>query len=56
VLGCFPETAGLSMEEVKMVFKTGFGVKESQRLRHTKAEIRLRESLKGKTDLGLHKH
>ena len=46
VLGCFPETAGLSLEEVKMVFKTGFGIKESQRLRHTKAEIRLREKSK----------
>ena len=52
MLGCFPETAGLSLEEVKMVFRNGFGIKESQRLRHTKAEIRLREmskrGLKGK--------
>ena len=46
VLGCFPETAGLSLEEVKMVFKTGFGIKESQRLRRAKAEIRLREKSK----------
>jgi len=46
VLGCFPETAGLSLEEVKMVFKNGFGIKESQRLRHAKAEIRLRERSK----------
>jgi len=46
VLGCFPETAGLSLEEVKMVFRNGFGIKESQRLRHTKAEIRLRERSK----------
>ena len=27
VLGCFPETAGLSLE-VKIVFKTGFGEPE----------------------------
>ncbi|KAF8809135.1 hypothetical protein BYT27DRAFT_7210439 [Phlegmacium glaucopus] len=40
VLGCFPETAGLSLEKVKRVFKTRLGIKESQRLRHTKAEIR----------------
>jgi len=46
VLGCFPETAGLSLEEVKMIFKNGFGIKESKRLRHTKAEIKLRERSK----------
>ena len=46
VLGCFPETAGLSLEEVKMVFRNDFGLKESQRLRHAKAEIRLRERSK----------
>ncbi|VDB86463.1 unnamed protein product [Peniophora sp. CBMAI 1063] len=33
VIFCFPETAGLSLEEVMMVFRTGFGVRESQRLR-----------------------
>ncbi len=32
VLFCFPETAGLSLEEVKMVFRTGFGINESKRL------------------------
>ena len=32
VLACFPETEGLSLEEVKMVFKDGFGIQESQRL------------------------
>ena len=36
VLACFPETAGLSLEEVKMVFKDGFGIRESQRLIKTK--------------------
>jgi len=40
VLGCFPETAGLSLEEVKMVFRNGFGIKESQRLRRRKQEIK----------------
>lgn len=43
VLFFFPETAGLSLEEVKMVFRNGFGIKESQRLRATKKEIRERE-------------
>lgn len=43
VLGCFPETAGLSLEEVKMVFRNGFGIKESQRLRRRKLEIRERD-------------
>ena len=49
VLGCFPETAGLSLEEVRMVFRNGFGIKESQRLRQAKAEIRLRE--KGRKEI-----
>ncbi|KAJ3515943.1 hypothetical protein NLJ89_g1446 [Agrocybe chaxingu] len=43
VLCCFPETAGLSLEEVKMVFRAGFGIKESQRLRQAKQEIKDRE-------------
>ena len=43
VLGCFPETANLSLEEVKMVFRNGFGIKESQRLRKRKQEIRERD-------------
>lgn len=43
VILCFPETAGLSMEEVIMIFGApGFGIKESQRLRRDKAEIRKR--------------
>lgn len=32
VMFCFPETAGLSLEEVKMVFRNGFGIGESKRL------------------------
>jgi MFS transporter, SP family, solute carrier family 2 (myo-inositol transporter), member 13 len=28
-LFCFPETAGLSLEEVQMIFRHGFGVEES---------------------------
>ena len=43
VLGCFPETAGLSLEEVKMVFKNGFGIRESQRLIKAKKDIRKRD-------------
>ncbi|TFK97914.1 general substrate transporter [Pterulicium gracile] len=33
---CFPETAGLSLEEVRLVFRDGFGIKESRRLREVK--------------------
>ncbi|KAI0045638.1 general substrate transporter [Auriscalpium vulgare] len=33
VVLCFPETAGLSLEEVRMVFVSGFGVRDSVRLR-----------------------
>jgi MFS transporter, SP family, solute carrier family 2 (myo-inositol transporter), member 13 len=35
----FPETAGLSLEEVQTIFKHGFGVRESQRLRKQKRDI-----------------
>ncbi|KAF8153323.1 general substrate transporter [Crassisporium funariophilum] len=51
VLACFPETAGLSLEEVKMVFRNGFGIKESQRLRRVKQEIRIREKEKRGQDV-----
>ena len=36
VVFCFPETAGLSLEEVQMIFRDGFGVRESSRLRRVK--------------------
>ncbi|KIJ16573.1 hypothetical protein PAXINDRAFT_176248 [Paxillus involutus ATCC 200175] len=45
-LFCFPETAGLSLEEVKSVFKNGFGIRESERLREVKRQIREREKAK----------
>ena len=38
-LFCFPETAGLSLEEVQMVFQHGFGIRESARLRKEKAKL-----------------
>ena len=40
---CFPETAGLSLEEVQMIFRDGFGVRKSQRLREDKRR-KLQES------------
>ncbi|KAJ3528984.1 hypothetical protein NMY22_g9184 [Coprinellus aureogranulatus] len=40
VVFCFPETAGLSLEEVRLVFKNGFGIKESQKLRQQKQEMK----------------
>ncbi|KAH7929017.1 general substrate transporter [Leucogyrophana mollusca] len=45
-LFCFPETAGLSLEEVQSVFKSGFGIKESQRMRQQKRELRIKEQVK----------
>ncbi len=44
VIFCYPETAGLSLEEVMMVFKHSFGIKESGRLRKTKQEMKAREA------------
>ena len=49
-LFCYPETAGLSLEEVQMVFQHGFGIKESERLRREKKEILQREREEEKTD------
>lgn len=42
VVFCFPETAGLSLEEVRMVFRNGFGIGESQRLRMQKLSAKKR--------------
>ncbi|TFK92544.1 general substrate transporter [Polyporus arcularius HHB13444] len=42
-LCCFPETAGLSLEEVRLIFRNGFGIRESQRLRRDKQAILLGE-------------
>ncbi|EIM87168.1 general substrate transporter [Stereum hirsutum FP-91666 SS1] len=41
VVICFPETAELSLEEVRMVFRHGFGVRASMRLREEKRIVRL---------------
>lgn len=35
----FPETAGLSLEEVTMIFRDGFGIEESERLRKEKRAL-----------------
>ncbi|KAI0634311.1 general substrate transporter [Trametes polyzona] len=37
---CFPETAGLSLEEVRLIFRHGFGIHESERLRREKRALR----------------
>ncbi|KAI0767303.1 general substrate transporter [Fomes fomentarius] len=42
-LFCFPETAGLSLEEVQLIFRSGFGIRESQRLRREKRALALGE-------------
>ncbi|TFY62941.1 hypothetical protein EVJ58_g3541 [Rhodofomes roseus] len=42
-LFCFPETAGLSLEEAQMIFQHGFGIRASQRLRREKREIKKAE-------------
>ena len=41
---CFPETAGLSLEEVRLIFRNGFGIKESERLRREKRAIMCEKS------------
>ena len=46
-LFCYPETAGLSLEEVKAVFKDGFGIKESQRLRKQKERVKMEKEQGG---------
>lgn len=43
VVFCFPETAGLSLEEVRLIFRHGFGIRESQRLRAEKRALKLNE-------------
>ncbi|KAI5996046.1 general substrate transporter [Pisolithus marmoratus] len=43
---CFPDVSGLSLEEVQNVFKDGFGIRESERLRRVKREILQREKAK----------
>jgi SP family myo-inositol transporter-like MFS transporter 13 len=42
---CFPETAGLSLEEVQIVFRDGFGVRDSARLRAVKSGRRARRGI-----------
>ncbi|KAI6039161.1 general substrate transporter [Pisolithus marmoratus] len=43
---CFPDVSGLSLEEVQNVFKDGYGIRESERLRRVKREILQREKAK----------
>ncbi|OSD01082.1 general substrate transporter [Trametes coccinea BRFM310] len=40
---CFPETAGLSLEEVRLIFRHGFGIKESERLRRERRALQAQE-------------
>ncbi|PIL29120.1 MFS general substrate transporter [Ganoderma sinense ZZ0214-1] len=35
----YPETAGLSLEEVTLIFRDGFGIRESERLRKEKRAL-----------------
>ncbi|KAI0772905.1 general substrate transporter [Trametes elegans] len=43
VVFCFPETAGLSLEEVRLIFRAGFGIRESEKLRKEKRALQVRE-------------
>ena len=45
-LFCFPETAGLSLEEVQSIFKDGFGIKASAEMRTQKRKLKVREQIK----------
>ncbi|KAG0697657.1 general substrate transporter [Suillus ampliporus] len=42
----FPETAGLSLEEAQSIFRDGFGIRESQRMRNQKRETMMRQNIK----------
>ncbi|KAL1948431.1 hypothetical protein VTO73DRAFT_12506 [Trametes versicolor] len=48
VVCCFPETAGLSLEEVRTIFRNGFGIAESERLRQEKRALRLGDKARRK--------
>ncbi|GAA6049605.1 hypothetical protein JCM3770_005031 [Rhodotorula araucariae] len=39
VIFLYPETSGLSLEETREVFKTGFGIRRANRMRHQKQQI-----------------
>jgi SP family myo-inositol transporter-like MFS transporter 13 len=55
VVFCFPETAGLSLEEVRGVFdKGGFwkAIREGERLRKVKGELKEREIMKSRQQDG----
>ena len=43
-----PETAGLSLEEVGLIFSDGFGVRESERLREEKRALQRGERGEGR--------
>jgi SP family myo-inositol transporter-like MFS transporter 13 len=45
-LFCFPETAGLSLEEVQSIFKDGFGIEASAQMRTQKRKLKVREQIK----------
>ncbi|THH09016.1 hypothetical protein EW145_g2322 [Phellinidium pouzarii] len=47
-LFCYPETAGLSLEEVTGVFVDGFGVRRSQRLRAEKRALKVEKKEEGR--------
>ncbi|KAG2069398.1 general substrate transporter [Suillus decipiens] len=48
---CFPETAGLSLEEVQSIFRDGFGIRESQRMRYQKREMKLQQDIKAEREI-----
>ncbi|EIW79528.1 sugar transporter [Coniophora puteana RWD-64-598 SS2] len=51
-VGFFPETAGLSLEEVQVVFRNGFGIKESRRLREEKRAFRIKDEAEAEKSAG----
>ena len=47
VIFCFPEMGGLSLEEVQIVFRDGFGVHTSERLRKERREAKKQRKEEG---------
>lgn len=39
IVFCFPEISGMSLEEVRMILSSGFGVRKSLRLRREKLAL-----------------
>lgn len=49
-IACYPETAGLSLEEVNAIFTEDFGIRAAERLRREKSLARRQTAVGGEFD------